>query len=108
MKALKNIDETRVKFREIDSNERLKKVRGQRINPNVERSYKIGDPVFFFDDKKKEWKKGTALVRLGKTLYLKFGNFLRRGLIMMEKSSLKKDMLNQMMMRKGLLMKKLL
>ena len=33
MKALKNIDETRVKFREIDSNERLKKVRGQRINP---------------------------------------------------------------------------
>ena len=34
--------------------------------------------MFFYDDKKKQWKKATALLRLGKTLYLRFGNFLRR------------------------------
>ena len=38
----------------------------------------MGDPVLFRDAKKKEWKKGTALVRFGKTLYLKFGNWFRR------------------------------
>ena len=50
----------------------------QRINPNVERSYEIGERVFFYDDKQKGWKQGTALVKLGKTLYLKYGNLLRR------------------------------
>ena len=33
----------------------------QKVNPNVEKIYSLGDPVFFFDDKKKEWKKATAL-----------------------------------------------
>ena len=47
MKALKNIDEARVKFRKFDCEERLKKVRRQRINPAVERNYNMGDPVFF-------------------------------------------------------------
>ena len=51
---------------------------GQRINPNVEKSYDIGDHIYFYDDKKKAWKKGIALVRHGKTLYLKYGNFMRR------------------------------
>ena len=51
---------------------------GERLNPNVEKSYQIGDPIYFYDDKKKEWKRGTVLVSLGKTIYLKFGNFLRR------------------------------
>ena len=49
-----------------------------RINPNVENSYEVGDLVYFFDDKRKHWKKGTVLAALGKTVYLKFGNFLRR------------------------------
>ena len=53
-------------------------MRSERINPNVERFYNFGDPVFFFDEKKKQLKKATALIRLGKTLYLRFGNFLRR------------------------------
>ena len=74
MKTLKSIDSARVKMREIDCNAKLKKVRSERINPNVEKSYALGDPVFFYDDKKKEWKKATALIRLGKTLYLRFGN----------------------------------
>ena len=78
MKALKRIDEARIKYREIECNEKLKKVMGEKINPNVERFYNIGDPVFFYDQKKKQWKKGTALIRLGKTVYLKFGNYLRR------------------------------
>ena len=78
MRTLKNIDDARVKFREIDTDDKLKKVMGQRINPNVEKLYEMGDPVFFYDEKKKQWKKGTALVKLGKTLYLKYGNFLRR------------------------------
>ena len=78
MKTLKAIDAARVKMREIDCDAKLKKVRSERINPNVEKLYSLGDPVFFFDDKKKEWKKATALIRLGKTLYLRFGNFLRR------------------------------
>ena len=78
MKTLKNIDAARVKFREIDCNAQIKKVLSEKINPNVEKPYHMGDPVFFFDQKRKEWKKGTALVRLGKTLYLRFGNFLRR------------------------------
>ena len=78
MKALKRIDDARIKYREIDCNEKLKKVQGEKINPNVERFYNIGDPVFFYDQKKKQWKKGTALIRLGKTVYLKFGNYLRR------------------------------
>ena len=78
MKALKNIDMARVKFREIDCDTKLKKVMSEKINPNVEKHYTIGDPVFFHDVKKKEWKKGTILVRLGKTVYLRFGNFLRR------------------------------
>ena len=78
MRKLKNLDKIRVKFRETECDQKLKKVMSERLNPNVEKSYEIGDPIFFYDDKKKEWKQGTALVRLGKTLYLKFGNFLRR------------------------------
>ena len=78
MKTLKAIDYARVKMREIDCDAKLKKVRSERINPNVEKFYNLGDPVFFYDDKKKQWKKATALIRLGKTLYLRFGNFLRR------------------------------
>ena len=78
MQTLKTIDAARVKMREIDCDAKLKKVRSERINPNVEKFYNFGDPIFFFDDKKKEWKKATALIRLGKTIYLRFGNFLRR------------------------------
>ena len=78
MKALKEIDKARVMFRETDCDERLKRIRGQKINPSVERDYKMGEPVFFRDDRKKEWKPGTALVRYGKTLYLRYGNWLRR------------------------------
>ena len=76
MKALKNIDDVRVKYRTHDCDEKLKKVRTQKINPFVEKNYNMGDPVLFRDTKKKEWKHGTALVRFGKTLYLKFGNWL--------------------------------
>ena len=50
----------------------------ERMNPNVENSYNMGDPIFFYDDKKKKWNKGTALIKLGKTIYLRYGNFLRR------------------------------
>ena len=78
MRKLKLLDEARVKYREIECDEKLKKVMSERINPNVEKNYDIGDPIYFFDDKKKEWKRGTVLVSLGKTIYLKFGNFLRR------------------------------
>ena len=78
MRALKNIDNVRVKYRENDCNEKLKKTRSQRINPCVEKHYDMGEPVIFRDSKRKEWKHGTALVRYGKTLYLKFGNWLRR------------------------------
>ena len=78
MRALRNIDEVRVKYREQDCNEKLKKIRSQRINPGVEKHYEMGDPVIFRDTNRKEWKHGTALVRYGKTLYLKFGNWLRR------------------------------
>ena len=77
-KTLKNIDAARVMFRQIDCDDKLKKVMSQKINPNVEKAYKLGDPVLFYDMKKKEWRKGTALVRLGKTVYLRYGNFLRR------------------------------
>ena len=48
------------------------------MNPNVEKQYAMGEALFFYDDKRRTWKKGTALVRLGKTIYLKYGNFLRR------------------------------
>ena len=78
MKTLKHIDETRVAYRKVECDDKLKKALSQRINPNVEKYYNLGDPVFFYNDKKKEWKKGTALIRLGKTLYLRYGNFLRR------------------------------
>ena len=78
MKTLKKIDEARIKFRETECDTKLKKVKVEKINPNVERFYNIGDPVFFYDQKKKQWKKATALIRLGKTVYLKFGNYLRR------------------------------
>ena len=78
MKTMKKLDKARVMFRQVECDDKLKKVMGQRINPNVEKSYSIGEFVYFYDDKKKEWKQGTALVRLGKTLYLKYGNFLRR------------------------------
>ena len=78
MKTLKNIDAARVKFREIECDAKLKKAMSEKINLNVEKSYSIGDHVFFYDMKRKEWKRGTALVRLGKTLYVRFGNFLRR------------------------------
>ena len=54
MKALKNIDYARVKFKEYDCNEKLKKVRSQRINAFVEKNYKMGDPVLFRDAKRKE------------------------------------------------------
>ena len=66
MKTLKNIDEARVRYREIDSNEKLKKALGERMNPNVEKQYAMGEALFFYDDKRRTWKKGTALVRLGK------------------------------------------
>ena len=78
MKTLKTMDYARTKMREIDCDSKLKKALSQRINPNVERFYRLGDPVFFYDEKKREWKKATALIRLGKTLYLRFGNFLKR------------------------------
>ena len=78
MKTLKAMDSARVKMREIDCDVKLRKVMSERINPNVERNYKLGDPIFFYDDKRKEWKKGTALIKLGKTIYLRYGNFLRR------------------------------
>ena len=78
MKTLKKIDQARIKYREAECDDKLKKAISEKINPNVERFYRIGDPVLFYDQKKKNWKKGTALVRLGKTVYLKFGNFLRR------------------------------
>ena len=78
MKTLKKIDKARVTFREIECDDKLKKVMSQRINPNVEKTYTIGEGVYFYDEKRKEWKQGTALVRIGKTLYLKYGNFLRR------------------------------
>ena len=54
MGALKRIDEARINFRKIDCSEKLKKVRGLKINPAVERSYEMGESVFFRDDKKKE------------------------------------------------------
>ena len=78
MKTLKSIDDARVNHRRVECDVKLKKAMSQRINPNVEKYYSLGDPVFFYDDKKKEWKKGTAMIRLGKTLYLRYGNFLRR------------------------------
>ena len=78
MKALKNIDNARVLFSKADCNERLKKIRSAKINPAVERNYDMGDPVFFRDEKQKEWKQGTALIKFGKTLYLRYGNWLRR------------------------------
>ena len=78
MNTLKSMDEARVKVREMDCDAKLKKLRSERINPNVEKSYALGDPIFFYDDKRKQWKKATALNRLGKTIYLRFGNFLRR------------------------------
>ena len=78
LRALKDIDNMRVKFREADTSEKLKKIRGERINPSVEKFYQFGDPVLFRDSTRKEWKKGIALIRFGKTLYLKFGNWLRR------------------------------
>ena len=67
-----------MKYRTYECDEKLKKTRSQKINPCVEKSYNMGDPVIFRDTKKKEWKHGTALVRFGKTLYLKLGNWLRR------------------------------
>ena len=78
MKALKLIDDIRVKYRQFECDEKLKKLRSQRINPCVEKNYNMGDPVIFRDSKRKEWKQGIALVKFGKTLYLKFGNWLRR------------------------------
>ena len=80
MKKLKELDRVRVLSRKLDCDSKLKQVLSQkvRINSNVEKFYQLGDPIFFYDDRKKEWKKGVALVRLGKTLYLRYGNFLRR------------------------------
>ena len=73
MKALKKIDNTRVKYTEFDCSAKLKIARSQRINSFVEMNYQMGDPVLFCDAKRKEWKHG-----LGRTLYLRFGNWLRR------------------------------
>ena len=74
LRALKEIDDVRVKFREAECSSKLKKIRSERINPSVERCYSMGDPVLFRDDVKKKWKQGTALIRFGKTLYLRYGN----------------------------------
>ena len=52
LKALKTIDSGRVKFREVDCDMKLKQVMTERISPNVERKYDIGDPVFFITRKK--------------------------------------------------------
>ena len=71
MKALKSIDEARVKFRKIDCDERLKKIRSQKINPAVERNYQMGDPIFFRDEKKKEWRPGTAMAQWNARLAFK-------------------------------------
>ena len=60
MKTLKTMDYARTKMREIDCDSKIKKALGERINPNVERFYRLGDPVFFYDEKKREWKKATA------------------------------------------------
>ena len=59
MRKLKCLDEIRVKFRETECDKKLRKVMGERLNPIVEQTYQIGDPIYFFDDKKKAWRKGT-------------------------------------------------
>ena len=53
MRSLKMIDEARVKFREADCSEKLKRVRSQKINPSVEKFYQMGDPILFRDQKKR-------------------------------------------------------
>ena len=78
LRTLKDIDDIRVKFREADCSRKLRKIHSERINPSVEQFYQMGDPVLFRDPKKNEWKPGVALIRFGKTLYLKYGNWLRR------------------------------
>ena len=75
MRKLKMLHEARVKFREVECSEKLKKVTGQRLNPNVEKSYEIGDPIYFYDEKKKEWKRGTVIASLGKTIISSLGTF---------------------------------
>ena len=54
MRTLKNIDDARIKFRKFDCDEKLKKVRSQKIDPAVERTYNMGESVYFRDNKKKE------------------------------------------------------
>ena len=78
MRALNILDKARVTHREFDCSEKLKKVKSQKINPSVEAHYSMGDSVLFRDAKRKVWMRGTALVQYGKTLYLKYENFLRR------------------------------
>ena len=58
IRSLKDLDNMRVRFREADCSDKLKQLRSQRINPSVEKFYRMGDPVFFRDPTKKEWKRG--------------------------------------------------
>ena len=48
--ALKRLDQVRVKYRELECNEKLKKIQTQNLNPSVEANFTMGDPVLFRDD----------------------------------------------------------
>ena len=49
-----------------------------KINPLLERSYDLGDKIWFKTATSLKWKAGKVVAQDGKVLFIKYGNFLRR------------------------------
>ena len=76
--VLRRIDNARVAARQIDCNQRIKIALKSRINKGCEKSYNIGDSIWFKIDSSNKWKSGMVLGQQGKVLFIKYGNFIRR------------------------------
>ena len=61
MKTLKKIDKAGVMFREVECDDRLKKVMGQRINPNVEKIMLLENTCIFMMISRKSGSMGLHL-----------------------------------------------
>ena len=78
LNILRRLDMARVESRRVDCNQRMKLALKSKINQSCEKSYNLGDSVYFKLQSSHRWKSGLVLGKDGTVLFVKYGNFMRR------------------------------